>query len=161
MRSKQIIHSEQSKNFQLIPLDLIKAKQFKKNIDLVNQKLLLTHRDRYLYGYSLFYTKQYLNALLTLWPLVTKGYSQLEEDCKSIVAHIFQDLNFLSKEQGLSEKNLYSLFVIVQNLMPQSSICTTLQKQLFDILWQKRDYEQLERNLKSSKKNCQEFCWKI
>jgi len=58
------------------------------------------------------------------------------------------DENYLSTAE-LSTQDLYTLFLTAKNTMPQSSICTVLKRRLFDLLWQTRDYKQLECVLKA------------
>ena len=129
--------------------DLIAGNRFKEIVNILYEKSELKNQDRYLYGYSLLRTQRNLESLITLWPLV-KAHPILQQDCVSIAAHVFKDENSLFS-LPLSEESLYTLFFVAKNLMPQSQIYNTLKQRFFDALWQKGDYEKLERTLKSTK----------
>lgn len=141
---------QKSKSSHLISSDLIAGNHFKEIVKIFREKSELTNRDRYLYGYSLLRTQQKLESLVTLWPLVAKGHPKLQEDCATIAAHVFKEEDISSAAQ-LSEEALYTLFHAAKNLAPQSKIYSILKQRFFDFLWQKGDYEKLERILKSSK----------
>jgi len=140
------------KNQDLIPLTLVKNKRFKEIINLIHDTTILTNRDRYIYGYALFTMQQYLSALLTIWPLAAKNYPVLKRDCAHIAAKVFKDPDFLTKINELPKEILHTLFVITNNLMPDSNILKILKQRLLAVLWEQRDYPLLERILKSDKK---------
>ena len=152
MNYRQTTKPQKQKIPHLISLDLIRGKHFKEIVNIVHEQSVLTNRDRYIYGYSLLQLQQNLQALVTLWPLAAKDHIKLQEDCAIIAAHVFKDEHFLATIEGLSEKTLYALFLIAQKLIPQTQVYAALKQHLFDLLWQKHDYEQLERILKASKK---------
>ena len=150
MRYKKIKKAQKQKSSHSISPDLITGNRFEEIVNILNKKSDLKNQDRYLYGYSLLRTHQRLESLVTLWPLAAKGHTTLQEDCASIAAHVFQDENLLSSMQ-LSEEALYTLFLAARSLAPQSQVYNTLKQRFFDSLWQKSDYEKLERILKSTK----------
>lgn len=151
MSYKQIKKTKKQTTYHLVSVDLIAENRFTDIINILNGKSDFTNRDRYFYGYSLLHTQQKLKSLLVWWPLVTaKGFSKLQEDCRLIAAHIFSDESFLSSTQ-LSNDALSTLFFAARSLFPQSQVYRTLQQRFFNVLWEKNDYEKLERTLKSSK----------
>ena len=144
MNYRQTTKPQKQKIPHLISLDLIRGKHFKEIVNIVHEQSVLTNRDRYIYGYSLLQLQQNLQALVTLWPLAAKDHIKLQEDCAIIAAHVFKDEHFLATIEGLSEKTLYALFLIAQKLIPQTQVYAALKQHLFDLLWQKHDYEQVE-----------------
>lgn len=133
-----------------IPSDFITQHRYSEIADLLENKTELTKQERYLYGYSLFRTDQKLKSLITFWPLVKKGCTLLEEDCKTIAADVFKDENFLSSS-SLSLDSLHVLYLAAKNLAPNTQAYDAIKHQLFDSLWSSGNYEKLERILKTDK----------
>jgi hypothetical protein len=149
MRYTKIKKAQKKRSSCSVSPDLIAGNRFEEIVTILTEKSELKNQDRYLYGYSLLRTQRKLESLITLWPLA-KSYPLLQKDCASIAAHVFKDENLLSSVQ-LSEEDLYILFLVVKNLIPQSQVCNTLKQRFFNFLWQQKNYEKLERVLKSTK----------
>lgn len=142
--------SQKQKCAHLIPSELIRDKRFVEIVNRVNDGDELTKRDRYIYGYSLLQTQRNLEALVQLWPLAAKEHAKLQEDCAIIAKHVFADEGLLCSAH-LSDDALYTLFLVVKSLAPQSVAYYVIKQRLFDTLWQQGHFEKLERVLKSSK----------
>jgi hypothetical protein len=149
MRYTKMKKAQKKKSSCSVSPDLIAGNRFEEIVTILTEKSELKNRDRYLYGYSLLRTQRKLESLIALWPLA-KSHPLLQKDCISIAAHVFKDENLLSSVQ-LSEEDLYILFLVVKNLIPQSQVCNTLKRRFFDFLWHQKNYEKLERILKSTK----------
>ena len=131
-----------------ISSELMTSKRFNEIIALCQQTPDLTDQDRYMYGYALLQTQQYIDALIALWPLYKKASPRLQEDCTSIASHILSDADLLSPT-SLSTDTLQTLFLVAQHLMPKHPRCHQLKQALLDRLWIEGHYETLERILKS------------
>lgn len=132
---------------------LIAGNKFQAIVDILQQKPALTHQEKYLYGYALLRTQKEVDALVIWWPLVAKGYPTLQRDCAVLAARIFKDEQCILSAE-LSDEALHTLLLVAKNLVPDSQGYCALKKRFFESLWQKGDYEQLERVLKLSKGAC-------
>lgn len=150
MNYKKVQKTHKQKLSHFISPELIANNRFKEIIGLLNDKVALTNRDRYLYGYSLLRTQKKWEALVTLWPLVVKGHEKLQEDCASIAEDIFKDESFLYSAP-LTEEALHVLFSVAKSLSPNSQAYNILKQRYFNLLWQAKDYEKLERIVKSTR----------
>ena len=150
MNYKKTKKNQKQKVTHLISPSLITHKRFNDVISQLKDQTVLSNYDRYLYGYSFLQTQQHLNALITLWPLISKTQTVLWDDCATIADHVFKDESLLSSEL-LSEEVLHTLFLAAGTLAPQNPMYHTLKQRLFDSLWHQNNYEKLERILKSTK----------
>lgn len=134
----------------IVPLELIKQKNYNKIINLINQNPINQDSDIYIYSYALLRTLRPLEALINLYSLVKK-YPNLEEDCNCIGRLLFKEEDFLSKVP-MDEKVLYILLQVARNTILDHKIYVELQKKLFNLLWERQEYAKLENILKSYKK---------
>jgi len=152
MRYKQPKKVSKQEVSHVVPHDLISGNRFNDIVTLLKGKTELSNRDRYLYGYSLLQIENELEALVALWPLASKNQIQLQEDCASIATHVFKDEQFLMSA-SLSDEALFTLWTSARHLIPKSHLYNTLKQRLFNSLWEKADYEKLERLIKDSKED--------
>jgi hypothetical protein len=140
-------------NKEVILTDLIKNKRFNEIINLLTQKSTLTAKEQYIYGYSLLQTEQDLKALIIFWQLVLKGFAELKAECIYIMKDLFKEEEKVAAIfNNLAEKDLYTIMFMVKELLPNTKIEQLLRQKLFNFLWQKHDYANLERILKLYKK---------
>jgi len=145
-------NSIKPKKSHVIANALIQNRNFVEIVSIASRAALLTNRDRYIYGYALLQTQNPAAALVNLWPLVAKGMIKLQEDCAVIATHVFANENLLLS-MHLSDDAMQTLLLAGKNLAPQSAGYYALRQRLCDTLWHERQFEQLERILKSNKED--------
>lgn len=150
MRYKK--NSTKPKKSPVITDTLIQSRNFGEIVSIASRAALLTNRDRYIYGYALLQNQEPIAALVNLWLLVVKGAVKLQADCSAIAAYVFADGNLLLSA-SLSDEAMQILLLAGKSLAPQSAGYYALRKRLCDTLWQQRQFEQLERILKSNKED--------
>ena len=148
--SKKHIKAVKQKVKHLISPELVIQKRYNEIVSQFNENMPLSYQDKYLYGYSLLKAQELVDALIMLWPLASKKYNVLMDDCAAIAYQVTRD-EPLSAFQLRSEDALHTLFLAIRALVPNSPWNDALRQQLFDLLWHNHHHEKFERILKSMK----------